>query len=49
MAGVQTLIMSLWQVDDRATQLLMTEFYNDWINIKQSKRDAFKKSSTNRP
>ena len=44
MAGVQTLIMSLWQVDDSATQLLMTEFYNNWINKKQSKRDAFKKA-----
>ncbi len=26
-AGVQTLLMSLWKVDDTATQLLMTNFY----------------------
>ena len=42
MAGVQTIIMSLWPVDDQATQLLMTEFYNNWIGKRQSKRDAFR-------
>lgn len=42
MAGVQTIIMSLWKVDDRATQLLMTEFYRNWIEFHQSKRDAFR-------
>jgi CHAT domain-containing protein len=42
MAGVQTIIMSLWKVDDEATQLLMTEFYNNWIGKKQSKREAFR-------
>lgn len=26
-AGVQTLLMSLWEVDDEATQLMMSEFY----------------------
>ena len=40
-AGVQTLIMSLWRVDDAATQLLMTEFYRHWVNDRQSKREAF--------
>jgi CHAT domain-containing protein len=34
--------MSLWKVDDEATQLLMTEFYNNWIGKKQSKREAFR-------
>jgi hypothetical protein len=41
MAGVQTIIMSLWKVNDEATQMLMTEFYNNWIVKKQSKREAF--------
>lgn len=40
-AGAQTLIMSLWKVDDKATQLLMTEFYRNWITKHQSKREAF--------
>ena len=42
MAGVQTIIMSLWKVSDKATQLLMTEFYNNWIGKDQSKREAFR-------
>ncbi len=42
MAGVQTIIMSLWKVSDQATQLLMTEFYNNWIGKHQSKREAFR-------
>ena len=41
-AGAQTIIMSLWPVNDAATQLLMTEFYKNWITNKQSKREAFR-------
>ncbi|MBQ0090880.1 MAG: CHAT domain-containing protein, partial [Prevotellaceae bacterium] len=29
-------------VDDKATQMLMTEFYTNWINHHQPKREAFK-------
>ena len=41
-AGAQTIIMSLWPVNDAATQLLMTEFYRNWITNHQSKREAFR-------
>lgn len=41
LAGVQTIIMSLWKVNDAATQMLMTEFYSHWIVNKMSKRKAF--------
>ena len=39
-AGAQTLMMSLWKVDDQATRLLMTEFYRNLLDGK-SKRIAF--------
>ncbi|MFT5955572.1 MAG: CHAT domain-containing protein/tetratricopeptide (TPR) repeat protein [Cyclobacteriaceae bacterium] len=39
-AGAQNLIMSLWKVNDETTQLLMSEFYNQWFSGK-TKTDAF--------
>ncbi len=40
MAGVQTLVMSLWKVDDNATCLMMQTFYEHLLSGK-SKREAF--------
>lgn len=43
MAGVNSIIMSLWKVDDDATRLLMTEFYKNWMGG-MSKHDALEKA-----
>lgn len=40
-AGANSLLMSLWKVDDRATQMLMTKFYEEFLAGK-SKHDALK-------
>lgn len=39
MASAQSILMSLWKVDDNSTCFLMTEFYKNWIAGK-SKHDA---------
>lgn len=41
LAGVQTIIMSLWEVDDRATSIMMTVFYEKYLEG-NSKDNAFK-------
>ena len=43
MAGVQTLIMSLWKVPDAQTSQLMQGFYKYWLGG-MSKHDAFTKA-----
>lgn len=42
-AGAGSIIMSLWKVDDNATQLLMTQFYKNLVNGK-SKYDALREA-----
>lgn len=40
-AGAESIILSLWKVDDLTTQKLMTLFYNEWIKT-GNKRQAFR-------
>jgi len=42
-AGANAMIMSLWKVDDAATQQLMTNFYANWAKI-GNKQKAFKQA-----
>jgi CHAT domain-containing protein/Flp pilus assembly protein TadD len=42
-AGADAMIMSLWKVDDAATQQLMTNFYTNWIKL-GNKQKAFKQA-----
>jgi len=42
-AGANALIMSLWKVDDAATQQLMTNFYTNWSKT-GNKQQAFKQA-----
>ena len=42
-AGANALIMSLWKVDDAATQMLMTNFYTNWTKG-GNKLKAFKQA-----
>lgn len=39
-AGVKTIVMSLWKVNDNATEIFMSKFYFSLLNGK-NKRDAF--------
>lgn len=41
LAGVETIIMSLWKVDDQATSLMMRTFYRNLVQGK-GKRESFK-------
>lgn len=44
-AGVKTILMSLWEVDDDATTLMMISFYNALLQS-GSKYDAFRKAQS---
>ncbi|MBK9108780.1 MAG: CHAT domain-containing protein [Saprospiraceae bacterium] len=41
-AGVKYIIMSLWQVPDKQTSMLMISFYKKWLEDKMSIPDAFR-------
>jgi Flp pilus assembly protein TadD len=43
LAGAKTIVMSLWEVDDRATVMLMEQFYRNWLSGK-SKQEAMKEA-----
>jgi CHAT domain-containing protein len=40
-AGAESIILSLWKVDDATTQKLMTLFYNEWLKT-GNRRQAFR-------
>ena len=42
-SGAKTIVMSLWKVDDTATQLLMTNFYSHYLDG-MPKEQAFRKA-----
>ena len=42
-AGAEAIILSLWKVDDAATQTLMTNFYTNWLKLRD-KQKAFKQA-----
>src|SRR5262249_32003191 len=50
LAGSRSLLVSLWEVDDRATSLLMARFYQNWLGRRPglgrplSKAEALRKA-----
>lgn len=43
-AGAKAVIMTLWKVADKATQLLMGEFYKNWLTKNMSKSKALQQA-----
>jgi CHAT domain-containing protein len=46
-AGADNLIVSLWQVSDKATQLLMVDFYKNYLSLNKKKQKKFAPSLRN--
>ncbi|MCK6693375.1 MAG: CHAT domain-containing protein, partial [Thermoanaerobaculia bacterium] len=46
-AGARFLIVSLWQVPDTQTQELMRLFYENWVDKRESLREAFNHAQAN--
>lgn len=44
-AGASVVVMSLWKVDDAATQQLMSAFYKNWT-VSRNFQEAFRKAQT---
>jgi CHAT domain-containing protein/uncharacterized protein HemY len=44
LAGADTIVMSLWKVDDQATVDFMVRFYENWLSGRMNKQEAFKKA-----
>jgi CHAT domain-containing protein/ATP/maltotriose-dependent transcriptional regulator MalT len=44
LAGVPSVVVSLWDVDDASTELLMTEFYRNWQDRKLDKAQALRQA-----
>lgn len=45
-AGTKSIIMSLWEVQDHIAKDFSISFYDNWLNKKLSKRDAFRATQT---
>ncbi len=44
LAGARYVIISLWEVEDQATQKFMTAFYKNWLNGGTSIPETFQKT-----
>ena len=43
-AGVESLLVSLWSVNDKSTALFMTEFYRAWLEERMTRHEAMRQA-----